>query len=71
MNKIRSSQAMSSGWNRKKKVYARERQHDETHKVSELLDQNNDTSFYLHHNQERHKQQIERATYYVLHEDKK
>jgi hypothetical protein len=46
---------MSSGWNRKKKVYARERQHDEAHKVSELLDQNNDTSFHLHHNQERHK----------------
>jgi len=36
-------------------VYARERQHDEIHKVSELLDQNNDTPFYLHHNSERHK----------------
>jgi hypothetical protein len=47
MNNIRSSQAISSGWNRKKKVYARERQHDETHKVSKLLDQNNDTSFCL------------------------
>jgi hypothetical protein len=28
-NKIRSSQAMSSGWNRKRKVHAQERQHDE------------------------------------------
>jgi catabolite regulation protein CreA len=46
---------MSSGWNRKKKVYARKKQHDETHKVSELFDQNNDTLFYLHHNQKRHK----------------
>jgi hypothetical protein len=41
---------MSSGWNRKEKVYAQGRQHDETHKVFELLDQNNDT-----HNPERHK----------------
>ena len=39
----------------KKKVYAQRRQHDETHKVYELLDQNNDTPFYLHHNLERHK----------------
>jgi hypothetical protein len=39
----------------KRKIYARERQHDETYKVFELLDQNNDTSFYLHQNQERHK----------------
>ena len=36
----------------KKRVYAQERQHDETYKVSELLDQNNDTPFYFHHNQE-------------------
>jgi uncharacterized protein YllA (UPF0747 family) len=49
-NKIRFSQAMSSGWNGKKKVYARERQHDKTYKVSELLDQNINTLFYLHHN---------------------
>jgi hypothetical protein len=39
----------------KRNVYARERQHDETHKVSKLLDQNHDTSFYLHHDPERHK----------------
>lgn len=39
----------------KRKIYARERQHDETYKVFELLDQKNDTSFYLHQNQERHK----------------
>ena len=38
-----------------KKVYAQERQHDETHKVSELLDQNNDTLFYLYHNPKGHK----------------
>jgi hypothetical protein len=36
-------------------MYARERQHDEIHKVSKLLDQNNDTPFYLHHNSKRHK----------------
>jgi hypothetical protein len=45
---------MSSGWN-KKKIYAQVKQHDETHKVSKLLDQNNDTFFYLHHDQKRHK----------------
>ena len=39
----------------KKKGIARERQHNETHKVFELFDQNNDTSFYLHNNQEMHK----------------
>ena len=39
----------------KKKGIARERQHNETHKVFGLLDQNNDTSFYLHNNQEMHK----------------
>jgi hypothetical protein len=39
----------------KKKGIARERQHNETHKVFGLLDQNNDTSFYLHNNQEIHK----------------
>jgi len=51
------------------KVYARERQYYDTHKVYELLDQNNDTSFYLYYNLERHKEQIERTTYCVLHED--
>jgi len=55
INKIKSSKPMSSGWNRKKKVYARKKQHDETRKVSELFDQNNDTLFYFHHNQKRHK----------------
>jgi hypothetical protein len=55
MNNIRSCQVMSSGWNKKRKVYAQERQHDETHKVYKLLDQNNDTPFYFHYNPERHK----------------
>jgi len=47
-NKIKFSQARSNGGNKKKGIYARERQHDKTYKVFELLDQNNDTFFYLH-----------------------
>ena len=34
----------------KRKLYAKGREHDKTHKVSELLDQNNNTPFYLYHN---------------------
>jgi len=54
MNKIRSIQAMRSGWNRKKR-YMLEKDIMTRHKVSELLDQNYNTPFYLHHKQERHK----------------
>jgi len=52
MNKIRFIQAMSSGWNRKER-YMLEKDIMTRHKVYELLDQNNNTPFYLHHNQER------------------
>jgi calcineurin-like phosphoesterase family protein len=34
----------------KKCMYILEKDYDETHKVFELLDQNNDNPFYLYHN---------------------